>query len=252
MKLKHRKLILIISLSAMGVGLISVGIASSKKENNKSIESMESIITPIVTVTPTEELTVTPSPENDTQAQNDETTKAENPTDVPTDTPTPTSVPLEEDKNSDVNKLISKYLQAKLDGKKKKLKQMVTDPTCINIEEIQKKTEFIEAYDNIKVYTKKATGDIDYIAYVYMEVKIASIDTKAPALDEYYIKKVDGEYKIVLGNISDETAEYIAQERESEDVMNLLESVNKKLKKAKKKDKQLSKFCSKLDSSIDE
>jgi len=255
MKLKHRKLILIISMSAMGIGLITFSIAGNKEKKNEDKEAMvitqgvlqedaSLSVTPEATITiaPTEEPTDTVTP-----------TQEEAPTVTEAVTPTPKSEvvvsALEQDAYPEVNKLIKKFLQAKIDGSAKKMKKLVTDPSYIDIDSIQKKTEFIESYDNIKVYTKEGSGDIDYIAYVYMEVKIASIDTKAPGMDEFYIKKDGDSYKIVQGVISNDTAKFIKETRDSEEVQELLQKVNGKLMKAVKKDKQLEEFCNKLDGS---
>ena len=248
MKLKHRKLVLIVSMSAMGIGLITFSIAGSKEKKNTPVENQI-----VSDASDTEGAKIDSDASTDAPIPTEETTGTPTPTqeatDTPTNTPTPTEAlePLEEDAYAEVNELITSFLQAKLDSKAKKLKKLVTDPSYIDIDSIQKKTEFIESYDNIKVYTKKGSGDIDFIAYVYMDVKIASIDTKAPGLNEFYIKKVDGEYKIVLGDISDETAAYIEEARASEDVQALLETVNKKLNKAMKSDEELADFCSKLE-----
>lgn len=251
MKLKHRKLVLIISMSAMGIGLITFSIAGNKNKNTDEVSNIseeavmteglsEASIDDVTNIpTPTEEITGTPTP-------TEEVTEA--PTEAPTSTPTPTEAPfqLTESEDSEIVQLIKDYLQAKIDGKVKKLKNLVTDGSTIDIESIQKKTEFIESYDNIKVYTIPGYGDIDFIAYVYMEVKIASIDTKAPGLDEYCVKQVDGEYKIVRGEVSDETGAYIEEARQSEEVQALLGKVDKKLNKAMKKDEALADFCNQL------
>lgn len=251
MKLKHRKLILIISMSAMGIGLITFSIAGSKDKKTDeaaSIVASQAALTEEATATPTEVITDTPTP---TEQLTVTPTPTEEPTDTPTNTPTatPTEVAatLEEDAYPEINKLVVKYLQAKLDGSAKKLKKLVTDASYIDVDKLQKQTEFIESYDNVKVYTKKCDGDIDFIAYVYMELKIASIDTKAPGLNEFYIKKVDGAYKIVVGEVSDETAAAIKESRESDEVQDLLKKVNKKLQKAVKSDESLSDFYNKLD-----
>lgn len=253
MKLKHRKLILIISMSALGIGLIVFSIAGKKEKQNEDQEAMavtQAVTQEAVLETPTEQVEKTVS-STETPTETPEAT--EEPTVTATETPTPEVEvsALEQDAHPEVNKLIKGFLQAKIDGSAKKMKKLVTDPSYIDIESIQKKTEFIESYDNIKVYTKAGTGDIDYIAYVYMEVKIASIDTKAPGLNEFYIRKVGDNYKIVQGEISDETAQWISEARNTEDVQELLDQVNKKLKKAVDKDEELAAFCKKLDKPSD-
>lgn len=247
MKLKHRKLILIISLSAMGIGLIAFSVANGKK-NNSAKEALDQTavvanassapeVTPEESQMPTATLEVTPE-------------ITQEPTETPTPTPEPN--PLEECSDKAINKTIKSFLTAKLKGKKKTLKKLVTDSSYINMDDIQKKTEFIESYNKIKVYTKKAKGDVDYVAFVYFEMKIASINTKAPGLIMLNLKKDGDTYKIVLGDISDETASAISEINESDDVQDLIEKVNVKLTKAVKKDKDLADFCSRLDSSTED
>ena len=264
MKLKHRKLILIISLSAMGVGLITFSVAGNKEKQSTEVASVtnEGLVTE--TPTPTDEATPTPAEADKevTATPTEEPTAevTEEPTGEPTPEATvepteePTGEPvkeenleLKEENDAKINDLITDYLQAKLDGKTKKLKKLVTDPSYIDAETIQKKTEFIDSYDKIKVYTLPGKGDIDYIAYVYMEVKITTIETKAPGLDVFYIKKVDDEYKIVCGDVSDETYDYIKKCNKSDEVKALSDKVGKKLDKAIAKDEELADFCNKID-----
>lgn len=254
MKLKHRKLILIISLSAMGVGLISFSIAGNKEKKASEVASLvdeSEAIVKNVTEAPTQEMQETPTPsvtESVTNQVTEDVTQeaTQEPTEQPTPEPTKGALELEEDAYPEINELITQYLQAKLDGNAKKLKKLVTDSSYIDAETIQKKTEFIDSYDKVKVYTLPGEGDIDYIAYVYMEVKISTIDTKAPGLDVYYIKKVDDAYKIVCGDISDETDQYIQECTQSEGVQALVTKVDKKLSKAIAKDEDLAEFCKKL------
>ena len=244
--------------------MITFSVAGNKEKQSTEVASVtnEGLVTE--TPTPTDEATPTPAEADKevTATPTEEPTAevTEEPTGEPTPevtvepTEEPTGEPvkeenleLKEENDAKINDLITDYLQAKLDGKTKKLKKLVTDPSYIDAETIQKKTEFIDSYDKIKVYTLPGKGDIDYIAYVYMEVKITTIETKAPGLDVFYIKKVDDEYKIVCGDVSDETYDYIKKCNKSDEVKALSDKVGKKLDKAIAKDEELADFCNKID-----
>lgn len=264
MKLKYKKLILIISMSTMGIGLVafSLGNKNSDDEQQKlksvSLVQGEGENESGDGEVADEGSTVTPTPTVDAQAfsndpENDEAGSevADNSEDASEDGTEGSEVandnPLERDAYPEINKLVKKYLKAKLACDQDALAKVVTDPSYIDIDRLQKTTEFIESYDNLEFYTKKGNGDIDFIVYVYQELKITSIDTLAPAMDELKIKKVDGDYKIVLGEISEETGEYIYETRNSEDVQALIASVNSKAAEAFSQDEDLRAFNTKLE-----
>lgn len=243
MNLKHRKLLWMLSLSALGVGVITIAVANQKEKN-----SLETSAGYAMTARMEESDDMTQQEEWIGEDVSDEVTPTVEPEiEVVEEEVVQEIQTLEVNAYEEVNELIQQFLKAKLKCNEKKLKTLVTAPEYLQLDKLEKKMEFIESYDDIKVYTRKVEGEIDYIAYVYMKVKIASIGTKAPGLDEYYIKKVDGAYQIVLGDISDETAEFIQESRQTEDVQELLADVNKQLKKAMKSDDDLTAFCTRLE-----
>ena len=127
--------------------------------------------------------------------------------------------------------------------------ELVTDTSYIELDKLQRKTEYIEEYGSIECYVKPAQGDVDYIVYVYHEMKITSIDTLAPALDEIYVRyEEDGSPKVVLGEISDDTQAYIEEARATEEVQSLISEVSSGLESALEEDEALSEFYTKLSS----
>ena len=255
MKLKYKKLILIISMSTMGIGLVAFSLGSkSANSDDDKIASTSVVQRGEVDTNRKEEAadvaTVTPTPTVEVQITSDETedevksSTADEEVEVVSD-----KNPLERDAYPEVNKVVQKYLKAKLASDQDTLEKIVTDPSFINIERLQKTTEYIESYNNLEYYTKKAGEGIkefDFIVYVYQELKITSIDTLAPSMDMLYVKKVGDDYKIVLGDISDTTAEYIYETLESEDVQSLISSVNLKAEEAYNQDEDLRAFNKKL------
>lgn len=221
-------------MSAMGIGLIAFSLSNRKDETTTKVESSVE-----ASVTPTPEIIPTPTQEEELGTLDTIKPKVES-------SEKEKGNPLKRDEYPEINAVVKKFLNAKLKCDEEKLASCVTDTNYIDLERLQKKTEFVEDYKNIEVYTKKGQGEIDFIVYVYEELKIASIDTYAPAMDEMYVKKVDGEYKLVFGDIKDKTAEYIVNTRNEEDVIELIDEVQKKLNIAMNKDEQLREFCEKL------
>ena len=243
MKLKYKKMIIMVSMCTMGIGLVTFSMAGqSKKEaadtteiasvaavDNAEVESIEKdkdVLSTFKTFEPTAE-----------------------------DSEVGALAAVEEDKleknaNEEINKLIKNYLKAKLDKEDKAFDGIVNDPSLLDMEDMTRKTNYIESYDNIDVYTKKGPEDGSYIVYAYHEVKFTSIETLAPAMNEFYVKTDEnGDAFIYLGEIDDETKTYLDNVRNSEEVMELIYSVNDDLQKAVDSDEALREFYIKLDES---
>lgn len=239
MKLKYKKMVLMVTVCTMGIGMVTFSITN---QGNKPTTKVEKTA--------------------DVQAFNAEldmnTAREIEEVSIPTTTPVPTEVPveslalaldnpLEKDAYKDVNTLISKYLKAKLAGKLNGFTSLVNETELINIDDMNRKTKYIEKYDHLAVYTKKGPEEGSYLAYAYHEVKFTSIDTLAPAMNEFYIKtNEEGKLYIYLGEIDSETESYFKEVRESEEVLDLIYSVNDKLEERLEKDSSLASFYEKL------
>jgi hypothetical protein len=141
------------------------------------------------------------------------------------------------------------YYTAKNNRDLKTLKTLLSDPSQADSQEdLQKKTEYIEEYRNIKTYTKKGFKEGTYIVYVYHEIKFTSINTPAPGLAQFYIiTDADNKLKIFSGTKDPETQAYYDQRNEDEDVAALIEMTNEKGKKAIKEDEDLLNFWKSID-----
>lgn len=252
MKLKYKKIIILISMCTMGIGLITFSITGQSKNSSTDVEESS---TNMVAFNPEAVDTI------DDQAILSNT--------VPSISPIPTIAPeveaddasitlkaanatdeLQKNAYDDINDLIKKYLNAKLSDDIDKFKPLVNDVSILDLDDIARKTKYIQKYKNIDCYTKKGPEEGSFIVYAYHEVKFTSIKTLAPAMNEFYVKTDEnGKRYIYLGKIDSQTEEYFNQVRESDEIMDLIYSVNDKMEKATNKDDELKQFYLKLEES---
>lgn len=247
MKIKYKKMILMVSMCTMGIGLVTFSVSRPSGKSTtpveKTIDDADASLSSSETTEDGKEVlsaslepSVTPTPTEAASAETTEVASADN--------------PLEKDAYKNINKLIKSYLNAKLKGDIDKFTPLVNDVSYIDLKDIERKTKYIEAYKNVSCYTKKGPEEGSYVVYAYHEVKFTSIETLAPAMNEFYVKEDEnGDPYIYLGEIDSATEEYFNAIRESDDVMDLIYSVNEKLQKAVKDDSALNEFYSKLEES---
>lgn len=225
MKLKYKKIILLTAISVMGIGLLTLSLSNDRTEAKES------------------------GADKKTAAYSKDQEAASL---TPTVAPSPTALPvyeIEEDANPKITKLFTEFYTDKKKHAVKALKKLLSDPEQVESKsELQKKTEYIEDYKNIKTYAKKGYQEGTYIVYVYHEIKFTGITTAAPGLSKFYvITDAKGALKIYSGDMDEATKEYYDARNDDEDVAALIKMTNKKSDKAVKKDKDLKVFWEKID-----
>lgn len=245
MRLKYKKMMIMVSMCVMGIGMITFSIVkpSATKKAADGIDSKKVAKTMVASDdSSADNIEAT---ESDIQAQDATMSAFVAPE---TKTAKVELEPLQKDANKKVNKLIKNYLNAKLKDDVDAFKPLVNDTTLLNAADIKRQTKYIEDYDNITCYSQDGPEEGSYIVYAYHEVKFKSIDTPAPAMNEFYVKTNEsGEPYIYLGVIDSETDEYFGEVRDSEEVMELIFDVNDKLQQAVDNDSALSNFYLKLE-----
>ena len=186
-----------------------------------------------------------------TAGNNDREEQAQVSENVVTQTKPVSEVALEENKYPKVNELVNKYYTALADG------DMETVAASRNYTEetekirLEKKSQYIESYQNLKVYTKDGLVENTYLAYVYYEVKFNDIDTVAPALNTLYIcPNENGELYIYEGEIDDTVSEYLKELSTQDDVVELFNTVEVSYNDATQKDEALRIFLAELPTKI--
>ncbi len=249
MKLKYKKMILLTTMSTMGIGLLTLSINQDQTEakgNTRSEASMEAS----ARVNDEDNVSMLTAPTDEAVEAAITSVLEAAPTQAPTPIPTPTPIPvyaLEE--NSEIDDLFEDYYAAKSSSDVDKLKSLYSDSAKVeSMEQLQSKVLHIEQYDNIKSYSKKGLEEGSYITYVYHEIKFNSINTLAPGLAKFYLIADDqGKLKIFSSEMTPEMKEYFDARNMDEDVQNLINMTNQKSEEAKVKDEDLKIFWESLD-----
>lgn len=156
-------------------------------------------------------------------------------------------VPLEENAVAAVNILMEKYYAALAEGDIDTLSGLTNHISDLDRIRIEKRSNYIERYDNIVCYTKVGLVEDSYLVYVYNEAKIKDIETPAPSLNTYAVyKNESGEYYIYEGDLDDNEENYFQELSGQDDVMNLCNIVQAKYNEAIEEDEQLKEFMGKF------
>jgi hypothetical protein len=241
MKLKYKKIILLTTMSTMGIGLLTLSISHDKTQAKESLSTKTAVEANLLADSSESEFSTF-----------DAQMKEEANTLTPTVAPTPTLLPvydIEEDAYPDIQQLFKDFYAAKTSRDMKALKELLNDPTKVESKEnLEKKTQYIEEYQKIKTYTKKAIEEGTYIVYVYHEIKFTGIKTPAPGLSKFYvITGEDGKLKIFSGDMDEDTKEYYKARNNDEDVIAIIDMTNEKSNNAIEKDKDLKNFWKSID-----
>lgn len=158
--------------------------------------------------------------------------------------------PLAENAYPEVNELMQKFYKALADGDidtVKILKDYTDDTEIITY---QKKSEFIESYNNITCYTKNGTEPNTYFVYVSYDVKFNDIETTAPGLNAWYVyTSEDGTLKID-GDMDESVTATLKLVTSQDDVVDLYNKVDVQYKEAISSDENLNTFLTELPEKI--
>lgn len=160
---------------------------------------------------------------------------------------------LEKDAYPEVNNLVKQYYQALADGDMETIHAL---KSYIDEEEelkVVKKSEFIESYPNIVVFTKKGPVENSFIAYVQYEVKFLNYEGTAPGLNTLYVcQNEDGSYYINSSELDEKVIEYLKTVSVQNDVMDLFNTVQVAYNDVKTENEELSAFLVELPSLLTE
>jgi hypothetical protein len=244
MKLKYKKIILLTTMSTMGIGILTLSVSQDRpKAEERAATTMLS-----AEVLPEEN-----TEQNELFKAAEESIATTMVEATPTETPTPTPIPVypieEAGTYPEIDALFESYYNAKNSRDIDTLKSILSDPSKVESEEqLQTKTEYIEDYRKIKTYTKKSFKEGEYVVYVYHEIKFTSINTPAPGLAKFYvITDESNKLKIYSGALEPETKAYYDERNNDEDVIALIEMTDEKSDKAIEKDEDLKNFWESID-----
>ena len=159
---------------------------------------------------------------------------------------------LEKDAYPEVNNLIKQYYQALQDGDVETIRSIKSSMDDKEEITILKKSEYIESYSMIEVYTKKGPIEGTLVAYVHYEVKFFDYDTTVPGVNPLYIcQKEDGSYYI-NEDVDQETIDYIKVVTAHNDVIDLYNTVQVQYNEVLTQNQELSTFLAQLPDQLKE
>ena len=146
--------------------------------------------------------------------------------------------------NEEITSLIKSYYKALGDKDITTLRTLVDNLAPADESKITN-AKYIEGYETGDIYTKKGLDDDSYVVYSCFYYICQGIDTKVPALAEFYVvKDTEGNWKIdgAAHNDSDEITKYEVSLRQDDDVKKLKSKVQKQYEDAQKSDSALAAF----------
>ena len=151
---------------------------------------------------------------------------------------------LEVNANDAVNEVISKYFEGLSSGN---LELVESTVDVLSDEEkltIERKKDYIEAYNNITCYTKKGLEEGSYVVFTSYDMKIYNIETAAPGIMALYVCTADdGSMYIFNGEASEELTNYVLELAGEEEVAAVIADVDARYQQLVAEDEDLGKFA---------
>jgi hypothetical protein len=159
---------------------------------------------------------------------------------------------LQENAYEDVNNVVNSYFAALASGDRDTVTQLKSDTNEEELIKIEKKSAYIEAFENISVYTKLGLNNNSYIAFVYYDINFKDVDTLAPGLTTLYVcPSEDGTLHIYDGDLDEETSDRIKEAAGDADVVDLFNRVEVAYDEAIEADANLKTFMDELPTKLD-
>ena len=143
--------------------------------------------------------------------------------------------------DADVTALITSYYQALGEKDIATLKTLEDDFTPSDESKVTNLKDYIEGYEVGDVYTKKGMSDDSYVVYACFSYICQGVETKAPALTQFYVyKNSEGNWVINNGALQDsEISAYMEKQLSDSDVSALIKKVQNELDQAQQSDPSL-------------
>lgn len=162
--------------------------------------------------------------------------------------------PLEKDAYPAVNELVNKYFAGLSSGDTSMVEETVDVLTDEEKQVIERKKDYIEAYNNVICYTKKGLEEDSYVVFAAYDMKILNIETAAPGIMALYVCQAeDGSLYIFNGEAPEELQNYVLELAAEEEVAAIIADVDTRYQQLATEDEDLGKFAeTMLESQIEE
>ena len=150
--------------------------------------------------------------------------------------------------DADITALIKSYYKALGEKDIATLKTLEDDFTPSDESKVTNLKDYIEGYEVGDVYTKKGMTEDSYVVYACFSYICQNIETKAPALTQFYVyKNSDGSWIIDNDAMQDpDISAYLEKQLSDSDLAELVTKVQNELDQAQQKDEALAAFLNGL------
>lgn len=134
---------------------------------------------------------------------------------------------FEENLYPEVSSLVNQYFIACASNDTNVLDQIVSDMGDEERALIERKSEYVEGYNDIKSYTKLGPIENSYLVFATYNMKFVNLDVAVPGMETLYIRTDDtGRMFIYKGQIEAEVSSYIDNAVKTEDATKIIDKVN--------------------------
>lgn len=156
-------------------------------------------------------------------------------------------VPLEENSHPEVNAVIEAYYQAAAQGDTEQLGALARGIGKEMLIYLQKRSAYIDTYQNLVCYTKDGLEEGSYVVYASYDVKFYDMETPVPGVSPHLVQQdQDGTYYIYEGEVAPEVDSYLKEISAQDDVVDLCNRVQVRYDEAVAEDEALSQFLDQM------
>ena len=157
---------------------------------------------------------------------------------------------LAECKDDEIASFITSYYQALADGDMETVQASLDYVDDVDLITYEKKSNYVESYNDIKCYTKSGLTDNSYFVYVSYNVKFVNLDTLVPGLVGMYVYTDDNGALKIDCDMDESVNAAMQLVAVQEDVVDLMNRVNAEYNEVVNSDEELSSFLTEFTSVI--
>lgn len=165
-----------------------------------------------------------------------------------TESETTPQIPLEENAYPEVNSLLTTYYEALSQGDVETIKTISIDSFTREKElAIEKRSDYIEAYNDLNCYTKQGPDEGSYVVYASYMLKFTELDAEVPGVSPFLVlTQADGTMKLCISNVDEEQKEYLEEISVQDDVVYLMNSVQVKFNETQEDNEGMKEFLNQM------
>lgn len=127
----------------------------------------------------------------------------------------------------EVNALITQYFNASASCDFTVLDQIVNSLNDTDKTVIQRKSEYVESYNTVTIYTRLCPQEGSYLVFATYKIKFVNKDTQVPGLETLYVRTADdGKMYIYNGDVEPEVSSFINTVVNGNEAKELMQNVN--------------------------